>query len=81
MLDSPLNAPDADEQATRLRIVAEAIEDQSRRLDQRVEGMHYEGPAARHFRVAMTERHQRAQRVAERLRDMASQLQAGPRNT
>jgi hypothetical protein len=64
------------EQAAMLRAVAEAVEDASRRLDLRVESLHFEGPAAVRLREAMTDRHRRAQRVGEELRQLAQQAGA-----
>ena len=76
MLDNPLNAAQAEDHAARLRIIADAIAEQSQRVDLRVDGLHYEGPAARQFRVAMSERNQRAQNVARRLHEIADRVQA-----
>lgn len=76
MLDNPLNAAAAEDHAARLRVIADGIAEQSQRLDLRVDSLHYEGPAARQFRVAMSERNQRAQRVARRLHELADRAQS-----
>ena len=65
--------------AAMLRAAAETVADAARRLDLRVESLHYEGPAAEHFRSVMGERHRRAQRTVAGLRELAAQTDAGVR--
>ena len=74
MLNDPLSAQRGLEQAARLRAAADVIDETSRRLDLRVESLHYEGPAARRFRGVMAERAERAQRASRRLHDLADRL-------
>lgn len=64
-------------QAANLRAAAERVGELSRRLDQRVEGLDYEGPAATRFRTAMTERSQRARSLARDLETAADRLSHG----
>jgi|1186.fasta_scaffold09021_4 hypothetical protein len=74
MQEGPLSSAIAQENAARLRAVAHAVDDESRRLAVRVDGLHYEGPAARRFRAAMADRHHRAQRLAHRLQQVAHRV-------
>jgi uncharacterized protein YukE len=74
MYDSPLSSHLADEHAAKLRTAADAVDEQSRRLDLRVDSVHFEGPAGRRFRAAMAERHQRAQRTVHRLQELAARV-------
>jgi len=81
MFDVPLDSHAADENSARLRIIADTIDEQSRRLDMRVDTLHYEGPAARRFRGVMSERHQRAHRITRRLHEMADRIQSSGQTT
>jgi hypothetical protein len=74
MYDSPLSSHLADEHAATLRAAADAVDEQSRRLDLRVDSVHFEGPAGRRFRAAMAERHHRAQRTVNRLQQLAERV-------
>ena len=59
--------------AAMLRAAAETVDEAARRLDLRVDGLHYEGPAAQHFKSVMGDRHRRAQRTVDGLRELAAQ--------
>jgi hypothetical protein len=74
MYESPLSSHLADEHTAKLRAAADAVDEQSRRLDMRVDSVHFEGPAGRRFRAAMSERHQRAERTVHRLREIADRV-------
>ncbi len=63
--------------AAMLRAAAETVDEASRRLDLRVESLHYEGPAADHFKAVMSERHRRAHRAVAGLRELAAQVGGG----
>lgn len=81
MLDEHLTAGDAADIAARLRNVADEADEQSRRLDLRIDSLHYDGPAARRFRVEMADRRERAQRVARRLHEVADRIQFSATST
>jgi uncharacterized protein YukE len=76
MFESPLTSQQDYDNAARLRAVADAVDEQARRLELRIESIHFEGPAARRFRAAMADRHQRAQRTVHRLNELADRLSA-----
>jgi len=63
-------------QAALLRSASETIETLVQRLDQRVEGMEFEGPAALRFRAVMEERTQRGRSAARELDELATTLLA-----
>lgn len=73
MLDAPTHRDPAaaQAQAARLRTAAESVAHLQQRLDARVDALPFEGPAALRFRTAMSERSQRARRLAAELQDMA----------
>jgi hypothetical protein len=78
MLDTHLTDPDrAIRHSSALRTVADTIEDMNRRLDLRVEAMHFHGAAADRLRANMDERSRRAARIAHRLHELAERASAG----
>jgi hypothetical protein len=76
MLDQPLTADDGARNAATLHAAADAVSDLARRLELRVEALHYEGPAAYDFRISMAERAHRADRAVQRIRELADRLTA-----
>jgi uncharacterized protein YukE len=72
MLDTPPSDPAAVLAfAARVRLNAERVHAQLRRLDARVDALNFEGPAAVRLHADMAERKVRAHRVAEDLEDVA----------
>jgi hypothetical protein len=75
MSDSPVSDPAATrEVAVRLRADAERLHDRTRRLDQRLDALEFQGPAALRMRAAAVERKLRADQIAEELRDVSVAL-------
>ncbi len=60
--------------ATRLRSYAERVATGSQRIQARAGTLTYEGPAARRFRDAITDRHRRALVASGRLQDFSSRV-------
>jgi hypothetical protein len=72
MLDTPSADPAAMLAfAARVRLNAERVHELSRRLDARVEALHFEGPAAVRLHAEMAERKLRARGVADELQELA----------
>ena len=63
-------------QAAIMRSAAETIELLVERLDQRIDGMTFEGPAALRFKASMEDRRRRGRSVARNLEELATRLLA-----
>jgi uncharacterized protein YukE len=62
--------------AAAMRQSAESLRALGQRIDRRVEGLRFEGPAAMRFRAAAAERSQRAMGAAHRLDELAERVQS-----
>jgi hypothetical protein len=75
MSDSPAADPAATRDvAVRLRADAERLHDRTRHLDQRLDALEFQGPAALRMRAATVERKLRADQIAAELRDISLAL-------
>jgi hypothetical protein len=61
-------------QAARLRSIASAIDERTRRVEQRTSTLDFQGPAGDRFRAAMAARTHRAGGVARNLEELADLL-------
>jgi uncharacterized protein YukE len=76
MLHHELPNDDAVKTAATLRHASELVTELARRVDDRVQDLHYEGHAAERFRAAMAERSTRAHRIAHQLDAIADTVSA-----
>jgi hypothetical protein len=63
--------------AARLRSAAERVSELALRLDHRVDGLDYHGPAADRLRSATSDRSRRARNLSRELEDLAERLARG----
>jgi uncharacterized protein YukE len=70
----PIDSAALQAEAARLRSIAETISERSRRLEQRIATLDFQGPAGDRLRVATADQTARATRVAGQLEELADLL-------
>lgn len=71
---TPIDSAALQAEAARLRSIAEAISERSRRIEQRTATLDFQGPASDRLRAATADRTARATRVAGQLEELADLL-------